>query len=349
MSPPRERRFHVVAGHDEAGDRADVVLARHTAGLSRRAVRQAALAGHLRIDGVKQPPSTRVRSGAHVELVLTDELDAAPAEPGDGLVAPRDGLVVLRITDNFVYVDKPAGLHTTGRTPGDPDCLATRVACRYPECHSASPDPREGGALHRLDAATSGVVAFARHATAWSQGRTAFATGRVRKRYLALCHPPPTWPPHGHDRGGLAWVRPVDPFTPLSAAIVPWRTPAALSRTAVSIDAPLGHGSNRDRVQVRVDGQPARSIIAPIADGPTGFLLCELHLVTGRRHQARVHTASLGMPIVGDPRYGDRDGATRLMLHAVALDLGRALPTETQVNTASHTDLFGPFVTAAPA
>jgi 23S rRNA-/tRNA-specific pseudouridylate synthase len=53
-----------------------------------------------------------------------------------------------------------------------------------------------------------------------------------------------------------------------------------------------------------------------------GFTLVEARPLTGRRHQLRVHFYSLGHPIVGDLRYGDRaKQATfpRLMLHASRL------------------------------
>ena len=52
-----------------------------------------------------------------------------------------------------------------------------------------------------------------------------------------------------------------------------------------------------------------------------------LRLVTGKTHQARVHLASVGHPIIGDARYGSRErnqelarrGCRGLMLHAAKL------------------------------
>jgi tRNA pseudouridine32 synthase/23S rRNA pseudouridine746 synthase len=50
----------------------------------------------------------------------------------------------------------------------------------------------------------------------------------------------------------------------------------------------------------------------------------EFRPVTGRTHQLRVHSASgIGIPLLGDPVYGDGKGAWRTMLHAAALDVER--------------------------
>jgi 23S rRNA-/tRNA-specific pseudouridylate synthase len=47
------------------------------------------------------------------------------------------------------------------------------------------------------------------------------------------------------------------------------------------------------------------------------FSLLEIDLLTGRKHQIRVHLAAIGHPVVGDPRYGkERKARDRLALHA---------------------------------
>jgi tRNA pseudouridine32 synthase/23S rRNA pseudouridine746 synthase len=71
------------------------------------------------------------------------------------------------------------------------------------------------------------------------------------------------------------------------------------------------------------DAEPAQSRYRTLAEGE-GAALVELEPVTGRMHQLRVHLASIGRPIVGDPRYGGAltvggRAAPRLMLHARSL------------------------------
>lgn len=303
-------------------------------------VRRIALAGGLRIDDTPQPPSTGIRTGQTIEL----HVRAEPV-PRDGH-RPAEPLVVLATTQDIVYVDKPPNLHTVAKVPGDPGCLATNVVDRFPECRDASADPREGGAVHRLDFETSGVVAFARSRDAWARVRAGFDQGRVHKRYLALCGEPASgWPPVPSSEADPSWWQPGTTFDPSSTSVVPWRTRTSVATASGTITAPLGHGSNRDHVAVRHDGLSARTHVHLVARGSAATLLLEIDLETGRRHQARVHLAWIGMPIVGDARYGSSTSG-RLMLHAISLDLSDTLPHEAQVNTTSHTTLFGPFVSA---
>ena len=51
------------------------------------------------------------------------------------------------------------------------------------------------------------------------------------------------------------------------------------------------------------------------------FSLLELNLLTGRKNQIRVHLAGIGHPIVGDKKYGHKDGHKYLALHALSVTL----------------------------
>jgi 23S rRNA pseudouridine1911/1915/1917 synthase len=290
--PPADRNDEpaptilVHATRDDAGERADVVLGRHAPQLSRRVARALALAGQLRIDGRPARPAERVQPGARLELLLP-RTHTRPPPP----------LVVLASTDRLVFVDKPPGLHTHRLRPDDPPALADLVAAAFPECAAASPDPREAGALHRLDHGTSGVVAFARDLATHQAGRAAFTARAVVKNYLALvtCPEDQPWPP----RQG-AWC--------------------TLDGATLELRAPLATGDHPGRVVVRDDGAPSLTRLARPEPRDGGRALVSLELCSGRRHQARVHLAWLGLPIVGDPVYGGAP-AERLHLHAHRLDL----------------------------
>lgn len=155
--------------------------------------------------------------------------------------------------------------------------------------------------LHRLDSATSGLLLLADNAAVAACVRQAFQEDTVRKTYLALCAG--SQPPRSGDRG---------------------RWTDRLQRE---------RHSGGDVLHVRSgSGQSAcTEYLCLKSDAHTRPLaLLELHPLSGRTHQLRVHCAAHGLPIVGDGKYGDfrfnrsvaqATGMKRLFLHAARVSL----------------------------
>lgn len=85
--------------------------------------------------------------------------------------------------------------------------------------------------------------------------------------------------------------------------------------------------ANKVQLSKEGDGSVIRTAYRPLAHGGDATLL-EVELITGKTHQIRVHMASIGHPILGDPKYGDpvfnRSFGKRLppyqLLHAARLE-----------------------------
>ena len=143
--------------------------------------------------------------------------------------------------------------------------------------------------VHRLDRGTSGCLMVAKRRRALLGLHEALRMGQVDKRYRVLLQ--------GQWRGGGR------------------RVELPLQRNVLR--------SGERLVRVHAHGQAAQTAFTPLTTGPQASLM-EARPVTGRTHQIRVHAASLGMPVAGDERYGDRDfnrtvralGLKRLFLHA---------------------------------
>jgi len=202
---------------------------------------------------------------------------------------PDVGLETLHVEDAFVVLVKPAGLLSE---PGrGPDKRDSLLV----RAQAAWPDAR---IVHRLDMLTSGVIVLAREALAHASLSEAFREREVDKRYEALVHGRPA-----RDEGEID--------LPL---VVDW--------------------PNRPRQVVCHDtGKPSlthyRVVGETTVDGVGRLTRIALAPVTGRTHQLRVHLASLGCPIAGDPFYGlSDDPSPRMMLHACRLDLPHPLTGE---------------------
>lgn len=134
--------------------------------------------------------------------------------------------------------------------------------------------------VHRLDKEVSGAIIYARTADAHRRLNELFAGRMVQKTYMALVH-----------------GRPV---------------PAA-----GDIERPIREcGSGRMAVDDR-RGKPSLTLYKTL-EHRQGISLLEINPHTGRRHQIRVHLYSIGHPIIGDLRYGDKNlqsSYPRLMLH----------------------------------
>lgn len=271
-----------------ASGRLDRALADALA-VGRAAVKQAFGAGQVRVGGRRVRASDPAEPGADVEIELPEAAGAPTPEPA----AP---LSVLRLSARWLVADKPAAVATHPLRAGEVGTLAGAVAARHPECAAASDDPREGGAVHRLDRETSGCVLFARDPEAWRVLRAQFAERTVEKVYQAVVL--------GRlDAGGVCSV-------PLA------------QRGGKSVPVPDPETEERLRAKGVPAPRPAETHFEPVRRF-AAHTLVEVRIVTGAMHQIRAHLAWLGYPVAGDLQYGGEaarlTGLERHALHAFRL------------------------------
>jgi 23S rRNA pseudouridine1911/1915/1917 synthase len=270
-----------------AQGRLDRVLA-DLLGVGRSTVKRAFALGDVRVSGRRVRAADPATPGAQVTVELE-----APAGPPAG--DPDLPLAVLLETPRLVVVDKAAGLAVHPLAPGEGGTLANAVVARYPECAEASPDPREGGAVHRLDLETSGCVLFARDPEAWAHLHAQLRARTVEKRYLALVA--------GRvASGGVLSV----PLAQRGGRVVPIADAVAEERARAKGLAPRPAETHYE-VERRFERHT----------------LLAVRIVTGVMHQIRAHLAHLGHPVAGDALYGgaaaELQGLERQFLHAARL------------------------------
>ncbi len=190
--------------------------------------------------------------------------------------------------DALIVVDKPSGLLTVATHREHADTLNHRVNEFLRGRNAAQP----GRALvvHRIDRETSGLVLFAKSEHVKHLLQDAWPT--VEKIYYAVVRGRPA-----ADQGTVTSYLTEDSK---SLKVFDSDHPTAQSRLAISQYRILKNAGNRSLVEVRLE--------------------------TGRKHQIRVHLASLGCCVIGDRRYGKKsDSHHRLALHAGGLLLAHPL------------------------
>ncbi len=195
--------------------------------------------------------------------------------------------IPLRIVyedDDLLVVDKPAGM-TVHPAPGHSS--GTLVHAVLAHCPNLSALGGEGrpGIVHRLDKDTSGLIIVAKNDAAHLSLARQLKERRVEKTYIALVE-------------------------------------GRLKQREGVIDAPIGrHPARRKKMAVVEGGREARTRYRVLRE-IDGRTLVEVRPETGRTHQIRVHLASIGHPVVGDPVYGRGRPAgplRRQFLHAQRL------------------------------
>jgi len=290
MTSTTPTRTSVLVAPEEAGERLDRLLARRVSELSRSRLKALIEAGTVEIDGhTIRDPSHRVNSGAHIMLDVPPPRAARP-EPEHiplNIVYEDNDIVVIDKPPNLVV--HPAAGHWSGT-------LVNALIAHCGDSLSGIGGERRPGIVHRLDKDTTGLMIVAKNDAAHRALAAQFADhGRngaaFERSYLAF-----------------VWGAPERPHGTIDRAID--RDPRVRDRMAVregGRDAATqwvvleryGAGSSKNPSR---RGKTARKTAKGTGGAVASLLACRLE--TGRTHQIRVHLASIGHPLMGDPVYG---------------------------------------------
>jgi 23S rRNA pseudouridine1911/1915/1917 synthase len=218
----------------------------------------------------------RVRSG---ERTISDP--SQRVKPGQNFAIlipeasapePRGEEIPLAVRyedEALIVIDKPAGMVVHPAPGSESATLVNALIAHCGASLSGIGGVRRPGIVHRLDKDTSGLLVAAKHDIAHRKLAEDFAAHRVERAYQAVV----------------------------------WGVPAKKSG---EIEGNIGrHPVHRKKMTVLAKGgKPALTRYRVLRSFGRLASLVECRLATGRTHQIRVHLASIGHPLLGDPVYG---------------------------------------------
>ena len=192
-------------------------------------------------------------------------------------------LEILYEDEDLAVVVKPRGM-VVHPAAGHPDgTLVNALLARLDSLGGIGGELRPG-IVHRLDKETSGLMLVAKNDETQEALSRMLKDREIEKHYRALAE-------------------------------------GKFKKPEGEIDAAIDRSKkNRKKMAVDPEGRPAVTRWKVIAEG-NGCTLLDVHILTGRTHQIRVHLKSIGHPVCGDELYGFEKGVKVLclMLHAYSL------------------------------
>jgi 23S rRNA pseudouridine1911/1915/1917 synthase len=285
------------ASIDAPGVRLDKALSDAFPQLSRARLQTLLADGAVTRDGV---PVASGSGKALPGLYVVTPPPVAPADPQPEAIP----LVVLFEDADLIVFDKPAGMAAHPAPGCETGTLVNALLHHCGASLSGIGGVARPGIVHRLDKDTSGVMVAAKSDRAHAGLSALFAAHDIERTYIALTRGAPS---------------------PARDRIVTRIGRSSGDRKKMAVLRSGGREAITDYLVQRTFGEPAKASGAPLA----ARVACTLQ--TGRTHQIRVHLASKGAPLLGDPAYGSgspaapvrsavaESGLRRQALHAAVL------------------------------
>lgn len=192
-------------------------------------------------------------------------------------------LEILYEDEDVAVVVKPCGMVVHPAAGNESGTLVNALLYAMDDL-SGIGGVKRPGIVHRLDKDTSGLLMVAKNDRAHVSLSEQLKNRTMEKHYLAV----------------------VD---------------GCMREESGLVDKPIAR-SKKDRKKMAIDPEGREALTEwTLIENLKNAALLDVHIMTGRTHQIRVHMQSLHHPVAGDPIYGQKNGvkAPRLMLHAYTL------------------------------
>ncbi len=244
---------------------------------------------NITLNGKKAQGMEILRAGDEIRLFLARE--TIEKFRGEELRGARGNLDIVYEDEQVLFVNKPVGMLSQKAAKDDVSLVEYITGYLMEEETEQTFQGFRPGICNRLDRNTSGLVAAGKSIQGLQELSRRFRERSMKKYYLALVKGRVDKP--CHCKGFLA------------------KDEKTNRVTISSVRKP--------------DSQPIETKYRPLEVSGRGDTLLEVQLLTGRSHQIRAHLASMGHPVIGDWKYGEKKcngyyrekyGAETQLLHA---------------------------------
>ncbi len=274
----------IIVNKNEAGQRMDKLLAKYLNKASSGFIYKMLRKKNITLNGKKAEGRELLISGDEIKIFLSDETFEKFSEKKKPKPLPMKNAIILDIVyedENILLINKPSGLLSQKAVDADIsineyclDYLLKSGQLSSEELNSFTPS-----ICNRLDRNTSGLIIFAKTLIAAQQLSLAFKNRTIHKYYQ--CIVAADLKREQYLKGYLYKNEHTNKVTVYS------ERPADTTTDAQEIS-------------------PIETKYIPLQN--IGKLtLLEVELLTGKTHQIRAHLASIGAPIIGDSKYGNKE------------------------------------------
>lgn len=206
---------------------------------------------------------------AGFKLKAGDEISVTLPEAEPSHVEAQDiDINILYQDEDLAVVYKPSGM-VVHPAAGNPDGTLVNALLKHLDHLSGIGGEIRPGIVHRIDKDTSGLLLVAKNDMSHLSLSEQIKAHTVHRAYMAIVQ--------GNMR-----------------------------EDSGTVEGPIGrHPTDRKKMAIVPDGREARTNWQ-VLERLKGATLIEARLTTGRTHQIRVHMASIGHPVLGDPVYGPK-------------------------------------------
>ncbi len=263
-----------------AVSRLDHFLRDSISSFSRSQIERFILDGNVKINGkICVRKNYSVNTGDKIEIIL-------PFKKKEVLQYNNLSLSKLFEDDHILVINKPSGISVHKGAGVRDATISDYFKLEYPKLDLPGDNERPG-IVHRLDKGTSGVMILAKSDKAFRYLQKQFKKREINKIYCAVL------------KGKLRF-------------------------RSGTIDLPLIRNpkDRRKFMTEQIEGsEKSRDALTKyrirFQFSDCAYVFIKLH--TGRTHQIRVHMSHLGNPVLGDELYGEKNGFSRLALHAYSI------------------------------